>query len=392
MSTQVLINGTVISGTVKLPGCGLYIDADGLIGDIFNMNRFSQKRFPEGTEVIDVHGAFIVPGFLDTHIHGIGGWGTDDLAEDSILHMSERLADFGVTGFFPTVYTDTKERMFEAIEHITEVIGTETGAEILGINVEGPFISHARIGAQNPAGVQSVDLDLFDEIVERGKGHIVCMTVAPELKGMRELALRAIKKGIVLLAGHTNATYENILEGMQVGILHSTHFFNAMSRLHHRNPGTVGAIMIEQDMQCEVIADGVHVHPDLIKLLLREKSVRNVVLVTDSLRPTEQKEGELIANGEPAVLGHDGAFHRKGDYDTLLGSALTMIQGVRNLISWEIPIEDVMQMAAGNPARIYDIALKGKLTPGYFADIAVLDAHIDLKALFIRGSMVRNYL
>ena len=178
MSTQVLINGTVISGTVKLPGCGLYIDSDGLIGDIFNMNRFSQKRFPEGTEVIDVHGAFIVPGFLDTHIHGIGGWGTDDLSGDSILHMSERLADFGVTGFFPTVYTDTKERMFDAIEQITEVIGTETGAEILGINVEGPFISHARLGAQNPFGVQSVDLDLFDELIEKGKGHIVCMTVA----------------------------------------------------------------------------------------------------------------------------------------------------------------------------------------------------------------------
>lgn len=392
MSTQVLINGTVISGTVKLPGCGLFIDADGLIGDIFNMNRFSQKRFPEGTDIIDVHGAYIVPGLIDTHIHGIGGWGTEDLSGASILNMSERLADFGVSGFFPTVYTDTKERMFDAIEHITEVIGTETGAEILGINVEGPFISHARLGAQNPFGVQYVDLDLFDEIIERGKGHIVCMTVAPELKHMRELALRAIKKGIVLLAGHTNATYENILEGMQVGILHSTHFFNAMSRLHHRNPGTVGAIMIEQDMQCEVIADGVHVHPDLIKLLLREKSVRNVVLVTDSLKPTEQKEGELIANGEPAVLGHDGAFHRKSDYDTLLGSALTMIKGVRNLISWEIPIEDVMQMAAGNPARIYDIALKGKLTPGYFADIAILDEQIELKALFIRGSMVRNYL
>ncbi len=392
MATQVLINGTVISGTVKLPNCGLYIDKDGLIGDIFNMNRFAQKEFPEGTQVIDVQGGYLVPGFIDTHIHGIGGYGTEDLSGESILHMSERLADFGVSGFFPTVYTDTKERMFEAIRCITEVIGTEKGAEILGINVEGPFISHARIGAQNPKGVQSVDIELFNEIIEAGKGHIVCMTVAPELKNMRELALNAIKKGIVLLAGHTNATYENILEGMQVGILHSTHFFNAMSRLHHRNPGTVGAIMIEQDMQCEVIADGVHVHPDLVKLLLREKSVRNIVLVTDSLKPTAQEPGDLTANGEPAVLGSDGAFHRQSDYDTILGSALTMIQGVRNLIKWEIPIEDVTQMASGNPARIYDIALKGKLIPGYFADIAVLDKDIDLKALFVRGVPIRNNL
>ncbi|MGD1831873.1 MAG: N-acetylglucosamine-6-phosphate deacetylase [Sphaerochaetaceae bacterium] len=390
MATKVLCNGTVVTGTIKIPNCGLFIDADGYIGDIFNMKRFQQKHFPQGTEVIDVNGAYISAGFIDTHIHGIGGYGTEDLESSSILKMSERLADFGVTGFFPTVYTDTKERMLLSIKAIVEAIGKEQGAEILGINVEGPFISHERVGAQNPQGIQRVDLDLFNEIIEAGKGHVVCMTVAPELKNMRELALSAVQKGIVLLAGHTNATYENIIEGMQVGILHSTHFFNAMSRLHHRNPGTVGAIMIEEDMQCEIIGDGVHVHPELVKLLLREKSVRNVVLVTDALKPTGQMKGELIANGEPAVLDEDGAFHRKNDPSTILGSALTMIQGVKNLVSWEVPVESAVQMASANPARIYNISMKGKLIPGYLADIVVFDDRINLKGLFIRGNLIRD--
>lgn len=390
MGTTVLTHATIIAGSAKLHDCGLFIDAAGNIGDIFNMKRFRQKQFPPGTESIDVGGAYVTPGFIDTHIHGIGGFGTEDASVESILGMSKRLADFGVTGFFPTVFTDTTERMISSTEAIVSAIGEEEGAEILGIHLEGPFISPVRVGAQNPEGVKPVDLELFRTLIEAGKGHIISMTVAPELKGMRELAITAIKEGIVLLAGHTNATYENIIEGMQVGILHSTHFFNAMSRLHHRNPGTVGAILIEQDMQCEVITDGVHVHPELVKMLLKEKQVRNVVLVTDSLKPTMQENGELYANGELAVLASDGAFHKASDPDTMMGSSLTMLSGIRNLVSWEVPIESAVQMATANPARIYDLSMMGRLIPGYLANIAVFDEDFHIKGLFIRGNMVRN--
>ncbi|MDD2297309.1 MAG: N-acetylglucosamine-6-phosphate deacetylase [Sphaerochaetaceae bacterium] len=390
MSTTVLINGTVITGSIKIPDCGLFIDADGTIGDIFNMKRFQQKRFPASAEIIDVQGAFITPGFIDTHLHGIGGFGTDDASHTSILGMSERLADFGVTGFFPTIYTDKLENMLDAIRAVVKAIGDEKGAEILGIHVEGPFISEIRVGAQNPEGIQPVNFDVFNAIIEAGKGHVVCMTVAPELKGMRELALHASKKGIVLLAGHTNATYENIIEGMQVGILHSTHFFNAMSRLHHRNPGTVGAILIEQDMQCEVIADGVHVHKELVKLLLKDKQVRNVVLITDSLKPTKQEAGPMIINGELAVLAKDGAFHLADDPDTIMGSALTMLEGIKNLVTWEVPLESAIQMATANPARIYDLSQMGRLTPGYLANIVVFDDKFTLKGSFIRGKIIRD--
>lgn len=388
----VLINATVFTGYAQLKNCGVYIEEDGTIGDIFNMNRYDQKIFPDGTEILNLKGSYILPGFIESHIHGIGGFGTEDNSVESILGMSKRLADFGVSRFMPTVYTDTVEQMMGGIKAIVEAMGQEEGAIIQGVNLEGPFISPKRMGAQNPEGIKEVDIDLFHKFLEAGQGHIVCMTVAPELKHMRMLALEARKHGVTLLAGHTDATYENIIEGMQCGILHSTHFFNAMSRLHHRNPGTVGAIMIQNNMAAEIICDGVHVHPELVKLLLREKPIDNIVLVTDALKPTKQTSGELLANGVPAILNEEGAFVAKSDPDLFLGSALTMLKGVQNLISWDITLSEAVQMTSTNPARIYNINKVGSIIPEYVADLTILDKDLQLKALFINGKLVRNYL
>jgi N-acetylglucosamine-6-phosphate deacetylase len=386
----VLINATVFTGYAKLINCGVFIEEDGTIGEIFNMKRFNEKDFPIDTVKLDLKGSYVLPGFIDSHIHGIGGFGTEDNSIDSILGMSQRLADFGVSRFMPTIYTDSSENMLAGIKAIVEAMGQEEGAIIQGINIEGPFISPKRIGAQNPDGVKEVDLELFHQFLEAGQGHIVCMTVAPELKHMRSLALEARKHGVTLLAGHTDASYESIMEGMQCGILHSTHFFNAMSRLHHRNPGTVGAIMIQSNMCAEIICDGVHVHPELVKLLLREKPIDNIVLVTDALKPTKQRTGELFANGVPAVLNEEGAFVSKEDPDLFLGSALTMIQGVRNLISWDISLSDAVQMTSTNAARIYNINKVGSIIPEYDADLTILDENLQFKALFIKGKLVRD--
>jgi N-acetylglucosamine-6-phosphate deacetylase len=386
----VLINGTVLTGYAKLENCAIYIDEKGNIGDIFNMQRFSQKDFPKDTIVIDVQNSYIIPGLIDTHIHGIGGYGTEDNSPDSILGMSERLADFGVSRFMPTIYTDSEENMINGVKAIVEAMGHEKGAIIQGVNLEGPFISSKRIGAQNPEGRRDVDLDLFHKFLEVGKGNIVCMTVAPELKKMRQLALEARKHNVVLLAGHTDATYENIIEGMQCGILHSTHFFNAMSRLHHRNPGTVGAIMIEKNMKAEIICDGVHVHPELVKLLIREKPLDNIVMITDALKPTKQRSGCLYANGVEASISKEGAFVSKEDPSLFLGSSLTMIQGLRNMTNWGIPLTDSVQMSSSNPARIYSIDKVGSIIPEYRADLTIVDDKLQLKALFIGGKLVRD--
>ncbi|HOX32321.1 MAG TPA: N-acetylglucosamine-6-phosphate deacetylase [Spirochaetales bacterium] len=389
MSQVVIHNATLLAGYARMESCALLVE-EGRIGDVFSERRFEQKRFGPGVPVLDAQGAYVAPGLIDSHIHGFAGFGTEDLSTEAILAMSERLGSYGVTAFCPTIYPMAEEDMLAAIRASVGAMGRESGARVMGVHLEGPFISPARLGVQRPEFVRPVDLELMERLYEAGQGHITNMTVAPELKGMRELALYCIKRGIVLQAGHTDASYENMVEGMQAGILHSTHFFNAMSRLHHRDPGAVGAIMIHPELSCEIIADGKHVHPDLIKLLMRDKPSSKVVLVTDSLKPTEQEKCPLYANREE-VYKSDGIFLRKAD-DVIAGSALTMIKGLQNLVSFGVPIENAIEMAASNPSRILGLGKRGLLVPGYEADLAVFDKDFRVLATMVGGRFVKDEL
>ena len=328
--TFCLHNATLLTGFSVMEKCAVYIK-NRKIADVFKEERLNQKQFSPDTKIIDVNNAYISPGFIDTHIHGIGGYGTDDQNSNSILKMSEILLEYGVTSFIPTLYAAKEEKLINDIRAIVTAMGKETGAKILGIHLEGPFISPERLGVQTPDSISAVNIDLMKRLWEASEGKIINMTVAPELKGMRELALYCIKKGIILQAGHTNATYEQMVEGMQVRIMHMTHLFNAMSRIHHRNPGAVGSAFIHPELSCELIADGVHIDPNLIKMLVQFKPADKLVLVTDSLKPTKQKSDILYANGEEVYL--DKCFYRKSD-NVIAGSSLTMIDGVKNLISW----------------------------------------------------------
>jgi N-acetylglucosamine-6-phosphate deacetylase len=238
--------------------------------------------------------------------------------------------------------------------------------------------------------VQSVDLAFMEKLWEASGGRIINMTVAPELKGMRELALFCLKKGIILQAGHTNAKYENMVEGMQAGILHSTHLFNAMSRMEHRNPNAVGAILIHPEMSCEIIADGFHIHPDLYKLLLMGKSIDKIVLITDALKPTEQARGPFVAFGDEVGF-RDGVFRRKTD-DVITGSALTMIRGVQNLVKFGFRPEDAVKTASFNPAQIMRYWNKGAIIPGRDADLVVFDNNYKVLVVLVGGIIKRNLL
>jgi N-acetylglucosamine-6-phosphate deacetylase len=367
--------------------CAVLVE-DGRIADVFSQKRFEQKRFAPDTEIIDVGESIIAPGFIDTHIHGFGGWGTEDGSPDSILGMSRLLVQYGVTSFNPTLYPAEAPEMLRAVKEAASAIGREDGAQIMGLHLEGPFISPERLGAMKPQALRGVDLEFMEMLWEAAGGKIVNMTVAPELKGMRELALFCLKKGIVLQAGHTNAKYENMVEGMQAGILHSTHLFNAMSRMEHRNPNAVGAALIHPEMSCEIIADGFHIHPDLYKLLLRVKSVDKIVLITDALKPTEQERGPYFANGDEMVF-HDGVFHRKAD-DVITGSALTMMRGVQNLVNFGFSVEDAVKTASFNPAQVMRYQNKGSIVPGRDADLVVFSRNFRVMAVVARGVIKKN--
>lgn len=384
-----LHNGTLLTGFSKMENCCVLIE-NGMIEDVFSERRFKTKRFNSDVRIIDVDGACIAPGLIDTHIHGFRGHGTDNLSEEALLDMSWDLAQYGVTAFNPTMYPSSEEEMISNIKTIVGTMGKEKGARIMGIHLEGPFISSEKLGVQRPETVKEPDLELMDRLWEASEGHIVNMTVAPELKGMRYLALYCLKKEIVLQAGHTNAEYSNMVEGMQAGILHSTHLFNAMSQMHHRNPGAVGAVLIHPEMSCEIIADGIHVHPDLIKLLARDKPLDKIVLVTDALTPTEQDGDELYANGEEVVY-KDGCFHRVED-DVIAGSALTMIRGVRNLVDYGFQPADAIKCATSNPAQIMHFAHQGSIIPGYKADLCVFDKQYNILISMVDGDIKKNIL
>jgi N-acetylglucosamine-6-phosphate deacetylase len=384
-----------MTGFAAMERCAVLVE-DGLVADVFSERRLAQKHFSPGTRVIDAAGCYIAPGFIDTHIHGFGGYGTDDAfvsadrGVESMIEMSRILADYGVTAFNPTLYPSDPETLLRAVRAAASARGREQGAKIMGLHLEGPFISPARLGVQRPETVSPVDIPFMERLWEASDGCIVNMTVAPEIKGMRELALFCIKKKIILQAGHTDAKYENMVEGMQAGILHSTHLFNAMSKLDQRNPNAVGAILIHPEMSCEIIADGHHVHPDIYKLLLRDKPVDKIVLVTDALKPTEQKEGPFFANGEEVVF-HDGVFYRKID-DVIAGSSLTMIRGVRNLVNYGFSLEDAVKTASFNPANVMRYRNKGAIIPGHDADLTVFDKDFNIRAVLIGGRIKKNDL
>lgn len=378
-------NGILING-ISEEGLGAVLIDGKKIKDVFSEERFAQKNFSSDVQIIDANKNYIVPGLIDSHIHGFKGHGTDVCTTDGILQMSLDLAAYGVTSFNPTMYPDDESEMIKKIKAIVAAMGHEAGAHIMGIHLEGPFISGEKLGVQRPETVKLPDIDLMQRLWDASEGHIVNMTVAPELKGMRELALWCIERGIVLQAGHTNAEYRNMIEGIQAGIMHSTHLFNAMRQMHHRDPGTVGAVLIHPEMSCEIIGDGIHVHPDLFKLLVRDKTANQIVLITDALTPTEQNENNLWANGEEVVF-EGGCFHRKID-GVIAGSALTMIRGVKNLVSFGLSLTDAIRCATANPARVMGYTHKGMISPGYDSDIILFDKDFSITRVIISGRVV----
>lgn len=339
----------------------------------------------ENDVYFDADGCYVIPGLIDTHMHAAVGETFIDFTPETAEKICAFSAKHGTTTLIPTLSAAREEKMISAIKYI---VGASKNAmpkcaKILGIHLEGPFLSPERIGAQALNGISKVDLDLMGRLWKASKGNIINMTVAPELKGMRELALYCIKKGIVLQAGHTNATYDQMIEGMQANIMHITHLFDAMRPMHHREPGVVGAALIHPEISCEIIGDGVHVNPNLIHLLMKSKPLNQIVLITDALPPAKTT---LSPDSE---LYLDKVFYRKKD-NVINGSAISMLDGVQNLISYGIPLEKIIKMASTNPAQIMKQPDIGLILPGKKADLLVMDADLNIKHTIINGKIIKE--
>jgi N-acetylglucosamine-6-phosphate deacetylase len=359
----------------KIISCGAIIDGavlaeNGIISDILP----SSFTTAAADKKIDLNGNYLAPGFIDTHIHGCGGFGTDTKNPQDLLIMSEVLLKQGVIAFAPTIYPANIDDMAALLKKFSSVIGSEKGAKILGFHLEGPFISPEKLGVMKPQDIRPVSIDIMQKLYRAANGRIFAMTVAPELESIDKLAAFAKEHKFVLQAGHTNATYEQAENAAGLGITHATHLFNAMRCFNHREPGVSGAILSDGRFTAEIIADGVHLAPAVVKIVLMLKGPSNVVLVSDSINPAGKNEG--FANGEEVLLS-GGVFRRKAD-NVIAGSALSMIESVKNLVKWGYPLQYASAAASDNPARLHNLNI-GSIQKGKAAQFIILDKDLNFQ-------------
>ncbi len=312
-----------------------------------------------------------LPCFVDTHIHGMGGFGPEQGTPQALLNMSAVLARQGVRAFCPTLYCARPGNMAAQLRALVPALGKETGAKIIGFHVEGPFISPDKPGVMKPQDIAPAHLNDFKQIYQAAQGHISIVTLAPEVPGILPIIEFCHAHHILVQAGHTNATYVQMQQAFAHGVRRVTHWGNAMRGLHQREPGTLGAALLNPEISCEVIADGKHVHPALLSLLKQVKPLSQITAVTDALLPTGQAKGPFFANGEEVVLQED-VWKRKADGVTA-GSALTMSGAVTCLRKAGYSWPDIVACTSTNAAQLLQIPIE-ELLENNPANLVICDA------------------
>lgn len=339
---------------------------------------------PKDAEVIDAKGGYIGAGLIDIHIHGAGGYDAMDASETGLQVISETVAKSGVTSFLPTTMTMSQQTIEKALQCIQQVRMSQTsGAKILGCHLEGPFISNTYKGAQNPLYIQKPTY----EWLERYKELIKIMTLAPEededFNFIKEVKR---KTSIVLSMGHTSTTFKEAKEAIELGISHATHTFNGMSPFNHREPGAVGAILT-QDITAELIADKIHVNPQLFEWFYEVKGKERVVLITDSMRAGGMPNGVYDLGGQEVIVENGSARLRSG---SLAGSVLSLNQAVKNY--WEettLSLPNVYRLASLNPATVIGVnENKGSIEIGKDADLVVWNERLEAQFTILEGKII----
>ncbi len=325
-----------------------------------------------------------VPAFIDLHIHGAGGFGPEQKIPESLLQLSQVLARQGVSAFCPTLYGARPDQMAALLRALVPALGKETGARMLGFHVEGPFLSPEQPGVMRLQDMAPANLDDFKNMHDAAQGHIAIITLAPELPGIEPVIRFCLAHNILVQAGHTNATYEQMQHAANLGVRRVTHLGNAMSGLHHRAPGVLGAALENPQISCEVIADGKHVHPALLRLLKQLKPISHITAVTDALLPTGQTIGPFYANGDAVTL-QDGVWKRNADGVTA-GSALTMAGAFAQLCRAGYTLPQAAACTSTNAARL--LGLNAQLAPNAPANLVLLDEQFTVRQAILNGTLL----
>jgi len=373
---KAIINGQIVTPTKILSGYNVIIEDD-LITAI-------ETFVPEDAHIIDAGGLIVSPGFVDVHIHGSMGFDVMDANAAAILEIAKGIAQNGTTSFLPTTMTMAKANIFDSLLAIRQSItASNSGAQILGAHLEGPFINAKFKGAQNETFIVKPDYEWireFDDIIK-------LITYAPEMDDSLAFTKKVkANTDITLSIGHSDATFEQAKEAISCGCSHVTHLFNGMPPLHHRNPGIIGAALTS-DVFTELIADNVHVDKNLYQFVLNNKGSEKIVLITDSMRAGCMKDGVYDLGGQSATVIEGVARLANG---TLAGSVLTLNQAVKHFYeSTDATLEEAINFASLNPATTIKLQhKKGSIEVGKDADIIFLDNDFNCHFTMIGGEIV----
>jgi N-acetylglucosamine-6-phosphate deacetylase len=359
-------------------------------GKIKSLAPGQPPDFPPGqvTQTLDATNFNLLPGFIDVHVHGAMSFEAMDANPEGLREMARFYARHGVTSFLPTTWTARREAIASALRVIAGTKGRVAGgATIVGAHLEGPYLNRANAGAQDPEFIRRVDQEEAREFLDAG--IIRRITVAPEFEENHWLISECSRRGIAVSAGHTSASYEQMVEAVALGLQHVTHCFNAMGYLNHRQPGTVGAALGLSEITCELIADNIHVHPVVMKLLVDVKGPGGVILITDAIRWAGRKEGTYHLDHREIVV-RDGAVRLPDG--TLAGSTLTMDSALRDIAkATGRSLSELWPMSSLNAARATGISdAKGSLEVGKDADLVLLDDEFGVAMTVVEGEVVHD--
>ena len=367
----------------------LLVVEEGRITETFSR---ATNEVPANASLIDFGDAIVAPGFLDIHIHGGAGLDVMRASVSELPRLGQFEASHGVTGYFPTTVAAPLDSTCAALERLADAIdaaakpdsnGRPAGARPLGIHLEGPFLSHKRRGVHPPENLLEPTVELFDRLWQAARGHVRMLTIAPEIPGAMEVIAEAARRKVCVSIGHSDAEMPVAQAAVKAGARHATHTFNAMRPLDHREPGILGEVLSNDSITADLIADGIHVAPEVVKVFLQAKGVERAVLITDAISATGMPDGHYQL-GPIQVDVKDGKCTANG---SLAGSVLTMDRAVRNVTKFSHwSLREAVRSATLNPARAAHLAgERGILAAGMAADFVVLSPSGEVRKTVIGG-------
>ncbi len=344
-----------------------------------------------GFAVIDLHGQWVLPGFVDMHVHGGGGASFTAGSADDARRAVEFHRGHGTTSIVASLVTAP---LAELESRAAMLAGLAAEGVIAGLHLEGPFLSAARCGAQDPRHMIAPDVAVLERLGTAAAGHLKVITIAPELPGSTEVIKAAARSGLTVAVGHTDATAAVASAAVDAGATHATHLFNGMRPLHHREPGAAGALLDRDEVTCEVIADGVHLHDITVRLAARAIGPGRLVLITDAMAAAGMPDGSYrlgsmrvdVAGGVARLTGDTRQAPDTGPPGAIAGSTATMATVFRRAVAAGLPVPDAVAAVSATPARVLGLDDRiGALRPGRYADLVVFDEELRLRAVMRRG-------